>query len=166
MTKRSAQDIKSNLKGYTLIELLIVMAITGILFTIGYNGFQSYSRQQALLSLVRSIQVDLHSAQSSALAGVKPTGCNGLLNGYQFKYVTGTKYEIDANCSLGTVVIKTVTIPSDFSMWTPPIPNPIIFKSLAQGTNIPSGGTANVFLLQLSTWTSRTIVVGPNGNIQ
>src|SRR5260221_6367198 len=119
-----------NLRGYTLIELMIVLSITGILFTIGYNSFQDYSRQQTLLSATRLIQVDLRGAESLALSGSKPAGCT-LLNGYQFNIISGTKYEIDASCTNGIIQTKQVTLAGGLVL-SAPVPNPILFKSLAQ----------------------------------
>ncbi|CAN5325297.1 hypothetical protein BH10PAT1_BH10PAT1_4320 [soil metagenome] len=151
--------------GYTLIELLVVIAIMAVLFTIGFNNFQSYSRQQALLVVGRTIQTDLKTAQEYATAGNKPSGCSTLLNGYQFNVLTASSYEIDANCTGGIVIhIKQVTIPSDFTLVNPN-PNPIVFKALAQGTNIAAGSTAIINLTQNSTSKANNLKVNPNGTV-
>src|SRR5260221_12080248 len=106
---------KSMKNGYTLIELLIVLVITSFVFTIGYNCFQDYSRQHALLGQIRSIQTDLRSAQESAIAGSKPNSCT-TLNGYQFKVISGSVYEIDASCTNNIIQIKQVTLASDLTL--------------------------------------------------
>ncbi|SRR5258708_7868791 len=155
---------RESCEGYTLIEILIVLAITGILFTIGYNSFQDYSRQQALVAAARSMQTDLRQAQESAIAGTKPTGCV-TLNGYQFNVLTSSTYEIDANCTNNVIQIKLSSLPVGLTVATPN-PNPIIFKSLAQGTNIPLANTATITITQTSTQNVRNVTIGSNGNIQ
>jgi prepilin-type N-terminal cleavage/methylation domain-containing protein len=151
--------------GYTLIEILIVFVIVGILFTLGYNNFQDYSRQQTLLSVIRSIQTDIRSAQESAIAGNKPVGCSVLLNGYQFIVTSANTYEIDANCTTNKIQTKIITLPAGITIGNPN-PNPIIFKSLAQGTNIRQNAAALIVITQVSTGKTRTVTVGANGNVQ
>lgn len=152
-------------RGYTLIELLIVMAIMGILFTVGYLSFQDYSRRQSLIAAGRGIRVDIKAAVESAVAGNKPSTCSNVLNAYQFWVTSTTTYEIDARCSLGNVVIKQVTIPAGLTISTPNT-NPVIFKVLAQGTNIPTGSTISIQIKQTLTGYTDTITIGENGNVQ
>jgi prepilin-type N-terminal cleavage/methylation domain-containing protein len=152
--------------GYTLIELLIVITIIGILFSAGYLSFLDYSRQQALLSVVRGIQVDMHLAEDYAISGNKPTACNTLLNGYNFNVTSSSSYEVDANCTPNSnFQVKTVTLPAGITI-SAPVPNPILFKSLAQGTNIAGGGTASIVVTQTLTGKTRTVTIGANGNVQ
>lgn len=143
----------------------MVIAISGILFTIGFLGFQSYSRQQNLIAIVRAVQTDLKLTKQNAISGNIPAGCNALLNGYQFNVTSSTSYKIDAYCTLNKVTIKTVTLTSDFTISTPN-PNPITFKSLAQGTNIGSGASANLVITQKSTAKTVTLTIGASGNVQ
>jgi prepilin-type N-terminal cleavage/methylation domain-containing protein len=153
-------------QGYTLVELLIVIVIIGILFSVGYVNFQDYSRQQTLLAAVRSVVVDLHTAQEFAISGNKPTTCVTLLDGYKFNVTSGTTYELDAYCTPNSnISVKQVTVPSGITI-SNPNPNPILFKALAQGTNIASGATASIVITQTLTGKTRTITIGPNGNVQ
>ncbi len=168
-------------QGYTLVELLVVIAIIGILFTIGFNNFQDYTRQQQLIALQRSIRTDILTAQQGATSGTKPAGCvnssdsndpNYRLNSYQFRVMPPATYEIEANClvngALSTITVDTVTIPvgaTGFTISAPSV-NPIIFKLLGQGTNIPTGGSTSIIITQTSTGNTRTITIGTNGNIQ
>ena len=152
--------------GYTLVELLIVMAIMAILFTIGYLNFQDYSRQQELLSVVRSVQNDLSFTRQSAISGNKPATCVTLLNGYQFNVTSATSYTINANCTTNSILqVKQVTLPTGMTI-VAPNPNPLFFKALADGTNIALGSTSTVVVRQTSTNNSRSIIIGANGDVK
>ena len=151
--------------GYTLIEILVVMVIMGILFTAGYVNLRDYARAQTLTAVARSLVTDLHSAEENANAGDKPSGCNGVLNGYQFNVISSTTYELDAFCTGGNVQVKPVILPADLTI-SAPVPNPVVFKSIAEGTNIASGATATIIITQTSTKNTRTITIGANGSIQ
>lgn len=153
-------------KGYTLIELIIVIGIVAIIFTFGYTNFQDYSRQQTLLAAVRTVQTDLKSTQESAIAGNKPSSCVSYLNGYQFSVDSSTSYSISANCTPNVnIAVKQVALPSGITI-SSPNPNPIFFKALAQGTNIASGGSATIVVTQTLTGKTRTIMIGANGSVQ
>src|SRR5258708_6352278 len=151
--------------GYTLIEILIVLVIIGLLFTAGYANFRNYARQQALTGAARALQLDLRTTQEYANAGNKPSSCDStnLLNGYQFNVTSNSTYEIDAVCTQGNVQIKQITLPAGITISTPN-PNPIIYKSLAQGTNIVTGTSASIILSQQATGNRKTVTIGANGN--
>ncbi len=153
-------------KGYSLLEILIVFAIIAILFSVGYINFQDYSRQQTLLAAIRTVISDLHTAQEYAISGYKTSACTTLLNSYKFRVTSSTTYEIDANCTPNTdIQVDTMTMPAGITISTPN-PNPIVFKTLAQGTNIAAGGTASISISQAASGKTHTLTVGPNGNVQ
>jgi prepilin-type N-terminal cleavage/methylation domain-containing protein len=153
--------------GYTLIEILVSLTIVGLIFGIGYVNFRDFSRRQALAGVARSIKGDLRLAQEQALAGKKPTSafCNSpnQLNGYNFRVISSQSYQLEANCSGGSVMTKTGTLPSDISVSTPS-PNPITFKILGQGTNLSADATLT--LTQARTANSATITVTSGGEIK
>lgn len=152
--------------GYTLIELLAVLAITGFVFTLGYGGFRLYAQRQQTTSLARSINADLRLAEEQAIAGKKPSGCVTTLQGYKF-VVDGTNstYTVLASCFGGDIVVKTVSIPKGFTL-TPPSTNPIIFKPIALGTNIPEGTSVTIKVTNSSINYSQSVVIGSGGDIQ
>jgi prepilin-type N-terminal cleavage/methylation domain-containing protein len=121
-------------KAYTLIELLIVISITGIIFGIGYFGFREFSRRQVLASTTSALVTNLRLAQERALAGDKPEGCSGNLEGYEVVF-NSTSYTIQAVCESGKIEIKKVDLPEAIFLALPSV-NPILFKVLAQGTNV------------------------------
>jgi prepilin-type N-terminal cleavage/methylation domain-containing protein len=156
-------------KGYTLIEILIVMAILGILFVVGYGGFRDFSRREQVNGAMLTLIADLRQAQAQNLAGKKPFGCTGVLKGYSVTVINSTSYKVTANCVnngiANDVDIKTVNLPVNITINTP-TPNPIFFKAVGQGTNIPSGNFATLFLTQAVTQNSRNVAISSSGELR
>lgn len=156
--------------GYTLIEILIGLTIIGFLFSFGYASFRDFSRREALNGTIKQIQGDLRVLQSSASAGQKPDDplCNApnTLKGYRFTVVSSTEYQLRADCTGGVASdFKLVTLSAGITISTPS-PNPIIFKVLGQGTNIPTGTNAVLTLTQAGTNNVATITISPGGEIK
>ncbi|MBI2430425.1 MAG: prepilin-type N-terminal cleavage/methylation domain-containing protein [Candidatus Levybacteria bacterium] len=61
-----------NEKGFTLIELIIVIAVTAVLSVIGIAAFVSYSRTQALNAATQDVVTMLQVAKSRAQSQVIP----------------------------------------------------------------------------------------------
>jgi len=122
----------TKISGFTLIELLVVVSIIGILFGVGIAAYNQFNRRQILIQAAKTLKGDLRLAQSMALAGEKPEGCIGSLNGYQVSF-TGNTYDIRAICP-NAVSVKNVPLPTNVTFSGTPAA--ILFKVLAQGTNV------------------------------
>lgn len=164
-------NVKSkNQSAYTLIEILVGLTIIGLLFAVGYVNFRDFSRRQAIAGAAKLLQGDLRLAQQQALSGQKPDdpNCNNpnTLTGYYFNVVSMTEYTVYAGCSLGnsSILSKDVTLPAGISITASQ--NPILFKILGAGTNIPQGNTVTVTLTQAATNNVFTISIGSGGEIQ
>jgi prepilin-type N-terminal cleavage/methylation domain-containing protein len=161
--------------GYTLIEILVAITIIGILFSVGYANFRSFSQRQVVLNAAKSLQSDLRLAQQMALSGQKPDdkGCKtNPLDGIQFGMTTGAPYLYRLRAVCGSdmnnyPIIKEFDFPSDI---TPsPVtfaPNPVIFKVLGNGTNIPAGGSVVITLTQTGTNNKAAITITAGGEIK
>lgn len=153
------------LRGYTLIEVLIVLSVMGVLFGIGYAGYRDFSRRQEISGIAKSIEGNLRKAQQNALSGVKPDVlvCKSqTLVGYDFYMVSGSEYQIRANCTGGYAVVLDVNLPASemISMED----NPILFNVLGNGTNIT--GSTVITVTQTATGQTVQITVGSGGDIQ
>src|SRR3989344_2781413 len=118
----------SNNTGYTLIEILVGLTIIGIVFGVGFLSFREFSRRQSLAGGVKNLVGDLRLAQEQAIAGKKPEDnkcTSGLLNGYNFRVIPPDTYQVEALCTGGVVIVKTVIVPSDLTFSAPSI-NPIL----------------------------------------
>lgn len=158
---------------YTLIELLVGITITTIVFSVGYAGFREFSRRQALTGVTKTVIADLRKIQQLALTGQKPPASAGTcpkLVGYTFTRTNGgASYDINASCdvSVGSTpdirsrFIKNVTLNGvTFTMPT----SPTLFKVLGQGTNLSSANTLR--FTHTATNTIADIIIGTGGEIQ
>lgn len=155
-------------KGYTLIEILVGLTIVGLIFGIGYVNFRDFSRRQALVGYARIVKGDLRIAQESALAGKKPSDvfCDtpNTLSSYYFNRISGSTYRIVASCTGGDIIVKEVVLPSDVSISISS--NPVVFRILGLGTNVPEVTPTTITLTQAATGSTRIITVTSGGEIK
>ncbi len=104
------------LKGFTLIELVIVFSVLAILSVISVASFVSYSRAQAINNDAKTIINTINQAKSNASSQVKPSVCSGkVLNGYSVTLVlTGAKniYKLNVTCSNTENTVNTYNLSS------------------------------------------------------
>lgn len=145
------------ISGFTLIELLVVISIIGILFTVGLATYNEFNRRQVLNGAVKTLRNDLRLAQSKSLSGERPSGCSGVLDGYQVSF-TATGYQLSAMCT-PPIVVGNYSLPTNVSL----IPvSAILFKSLAQGV---SGFSGSVTITLTAFSRNQSVVVTETGNI-
>ena len=157
--------------GYTLIEILMAMAILTLIFTIGFVSYRAFSRRQALVGVNRTLQGDIRLTQELALAGKKPAACGvNALDGYYFLVSPPGGYQIIAVCGGTLTTEKTVTLPTGFTLsalspnLTPA--NSILFKTIGAGTNIPAGQNTTITLTQSVTLSTVVITVTAGGEVR
>jgi prepilin-type N-terminal cleavage/methylation domain-containing protein len=158
-------------KGFTLVELLVVISIMVLLFSIGYANYRDFQRRQHLEGAVRMIKADLRLAQEMALAGRKPQYPSGnvceisTLGGYSFIRLSQNSYRIDAICS-GVVTVKgPETLASGVEMASFSGGNTIFFRVLGRGIDAASDITITLTFPEAGI-APRQIVVTPAGEIR
>jgi len=129
-------------KGYTLVEILIVIAIIALLMQGGLASYRSFSRRQLIVNVTRQVEGDLRLAQQQSLANARPAGvvCNPpeKFAGIEFAVPTQTTYEIRALCTDGTKsVVKAATLPPNTN-FVRSSDHEIVFLPLGEGTDISS----------------------------
>lgn len=120
-------------KGYTIVELLIVITIIGILITFTYSGFVKSGERQTISQAQEQILSVLQGAQKASYVGNKD--CTGSLSGIEVKF-TATTITSQAKCinSFGVAnsgALKSTTVPNVTFVTTPTI----TFKPLSLGAD-------------------------------
>lgn len=158
-------------KGFSIVEVLVVIGIMGLIMTVGTVGYRDFSRRQAVGIAKRQMVADLREAQSDASSGRKPSACSGSLIGYGFEVTAGNpaNYRVFARCeTLGVQtdhVVRTATLPSEVTI-TIPATNPVLFKSLEQGTNLASGTSVTISISASNAANMSTLVISSSGEIK
>ncbi len=95
-----------NLKGFTLIELIIVFTVLAILSVGGIAAFVSYSQLQSLSNDRENIIAIVNLAKANTTSQFKPTStakCQGTLEGYSVVFTTSgsdaNTYQLYVRCS-------------------------------------------------------------------
>jgi prepilin-type N-terminal cleavage/methylation domain-containing protein len=68
---KNGSDFLQN--GYSLIELLLVVAVIGILSSLGFSTFISYSQNQSLINATNELYSGISQAKSRTQTQVKPS---------------------------------------------------------------------------------------------
>lgn len=152
---------KHLLSGFTLVELMVVVAIVSMLSVVGIVSYNSFSNKQQIVQAGRTMKEVLRDAQSRAFTG-EYAGCPtppNTLKGWQVDFSNSS---MAAVC---TIPVAQPTVKYDLrAIVTVTAPNPLIFTSFPKGTNNPS--TISVCLTQPEiTPPYYKINVDPNGNI-
>lgn len=124
-------------KGFTLIELIVVISVTAVLSVVGIAAFVTYSRTQALTTSAQDVASILNVAKSRAQSQVKPASgpcASGVLDGYKVVVTSSTAYELNAVCGGNDYQIaeQTKTLGKNV-IFSSPIATAFFFRVLTGG---------------------------------
>lgn len=146
---------------FTLVELLVAMTILAIVGGAGMAGFRQAALRQSVDAAQGQLMGVLSQAQSNASAGVRDATCGAnSLTGWRVTF-TATTFKVEGVCGPTTFSTKTYTLAASISLTTLPSPNPIIFKPLRAGTNVPN--STNIVIT--GNGLTRTISINNVGQI-
>lgn len=146
--------------GFTLIEVIIVIAITGIVFAGGIVNFRDFDRRQSLSQAATTLKRDLDLARTKAFTSEKTTGCTNTLVGWRVAFSAGS-YSLIADCDVNDVTFKTVNFPTGITKTGGA--SSVTFSVLARGTTSASNDT--ITLTQQGTNATAVINVIKTGTI-
>ncbi|EKE05343.1 MAG: hypothetical protein ACD_19C00354G0004 [uncultured bacterium] len=128
-------------KGFTLVELLIVIAVVGILAAITTVSFVDYYQNQIVQTAASELVSTLNLAKSNALSQVKPPAC-AALDGYRVVIANGATYNLEVVCSgtPTTVNSKSLSSPPDFTGMI--FPSSFLFEVLTG--NVVNSGSSTI----------------------
>lgn len=154
-------------RGYTLIELLIVLFIMAVLLGTAVMSYRDFNRRQVVTSSARQIRADLRLAQSEALAGRKPAACDSptrTLNSYSFRRTSNNSYAIEATCGNPdqTFPVRTANLGGGVTIDNF---NTIFFKTIGDGTFLPTGSSVLITVHATGTSYTETVTVRASGDI-
>ena len=164
MRKRNYHTFPS---GFTIVELLVVISIMTLLFSIGYGRFRDFSRRQALASVARQIEGDIRLTQELASSGKKPDRCV-TLSVYRFRVNNNDTYNINAECTewdddndSDKYFKYRVAIPHGFSLSAPDGRN-INFYTVGGGNDAGDGYSVDI---EDATGDTLTVSVTSGGDV-
>ena len=133
-------------KGFTLIELMVVVGITAVLGTLGIGGFANYNQVQVLQTSTNEVVTMLNLAKSRAQSQIKPSGACNPLDGYGVNIVSNTSYTLVSRCSgsgINGPPLSTKTLPRGVSFDAGSVGKTIFFPTITGGTQ----GSDNIIVL-------------------
>lgn len=90
--------MKKKQAGFSLIELLVVMAIGALIVGISAPAIRDYEKRQRLVESAQEVKTNLRKAQTLARTGKKPAGCAAVLTGVRVVFASATTYRISPYC--------------------------------------------------------------------
>ncbi len=155
--------MKKRKSGFTLIEILVVVSVIVILFSIGLAQYMKFNRQQILEQAALELKTDLTNAQSKALSGKKKC-TEGVFDGILVEFNTDN-YTLYSSCGSGLdlKLISDNQLSSGVRITERP-EDGILFKPVTGGTDIQEESGITITLSGYGA--TKDLVVYPNGKIE
>lgn len=157
--------------GFTLIEIIVVTAISLTLVGLGVAGYSQFNQTQLLKQTAEDIKSTLRDAQNRALSGEKDNSvaaCGSApsslpLDHWRFSITGATTYSISGSCKGTTFGLRVYETPNN-NITLSPASGTIDFKPLAQGAI--TGTLSTITLTNALNAKSINITISKSGEIR
>jgi type II secretion system protein H len=177
------------LKGFTLIELMVVIAIIAILVVVAVPSYNEYNKNQRLNEAANQLQATLRQAQNNAQTGTQCNPNTASASKAEYWYIqlpyNGTErntsyYTLEPVCESGTQIFPSSLLPSEvvisnISIGGCDISNTEIVKARFSNVNTnvtfegstgcPDGINSSMEITLENSSSSKTIIVEKGGGI-
>lgn len=148
--------------GFTLIELVVVLAIVGILSGMGISSSMQYNKTQVVDSAAKDFANTLQIAKSRAFTQVKPVGCTGGIISYVVTVTSATRYTMRVDCvTTDDTSFRAKTLTGGVTL--SPTSSTITFPVLTGGANL--GGNTSIVFTFSGNGVTRTVTVYDDARI-
>ena len=103
-------QIQKSQQGFTLIELMIVVAIIGILAAIAIPSYQNYTRKARFTEVVMAADAPKSAVEVCAQTLDALTNCTGGSNGVPPNITTADTHITSVSTAAGVITVTPVTI--------------------------------------------------------
>ena len=149
------------MKGFTFIELMVVVAIGAILTAGGLAAYRGIGEKEALKQAGLTLESNLKLVQRKALSGEKPEGCSGTLESFRISpSVDDQTYLVQARCSLSSPDAISYQLDEGIKFQSPI--TPIDFEVLRQGVS----GSQSIILTNIAGSFTYQLVIEASGVIR
>jgi len=152
-----------NCRGFTLVEILIVMGIIALLTSLSIAAYSTYTRNQKFNNAVNDTYNMLQVAKSRASSQYVPSDkctydavAGYVFEGYQVT-INASSVDLSVRCNGAVQNVNSVKIPSGILT---PVPTTIVFKALDGTVN-----TSSDIVLTFQDGNIKRITIPKNGKI-
>ncbi|HSW96776.1 MAG TPA: prepilin-type N-terminal cleavage/methylation domain-containing protein [Candidatus Saccharimonadales bacterium] len=160
-----------NQKGFTVVELLIVISIMAVLSVVSIASFSTFNNSQQLNTAALNVKNMMQYAKSQALSQINTCTAGQTLVGYKLLAccqggscpvcLSNNSYEVDVVCSGGSTFVKGENFPNGVTFDTS---NSTSYSFLFNTLSGTVTGTGNLILKQSNV--TKKISVSSTGVIQ
>ena len=153
-------------RGFTLIELMVVLSVTAVLGTLGIAGFTTYNQVQILQSATSEVVSVLNLAKSRAQSQIKPSNLcssSGSLEGYKVEILAPKNYTLYLRCNVSESSTKDEPVDEEAKV----LPSDLNFGSnVSFFFPVQTGGVQTSGQIVISGFgRSKTIIVNSLGGV-
>jgi prepilin-type N-terminal cleavage/methylation domain-containing protein len=140
-------------KGFTFIEMVVVLTVMAIVFGAGYANYSDYTQRKIVQKVTNEVFDDVRLAREYAITSKKICASNEELRGVRFSRSDPKNYSIDADCSGNFRNLKSVGLEANepginqmLELDDCSNSSTVYFRTLGEGVDIDSSGCVQMLV--------------------